>query len=625
MAIKSSVPEGKNVSLDLSDHSGEDSYLKLSSAEFSESQNEAPVFAAREKRQARFLRVAVFVFILLATVVACVMSFLVTYDHERTSFQKHYNDYAFQLSMSIQENIERKIVAIDALRISISSYAISRNKTWPFLDIPDFYAQGYDARNQASIQSCVLAPVVTLIDRKAWEEYSMKNLDWITRGNEFEKTLAENMASARSSKTSARRSLQVKESSIVGNVSNKIYSIASDGHPVVVGSREVYMPQWQSSPVNEYFVNYDLLSSADFQRDILAMIKARQAILGNVLHSDTKSPSGDQKSSKLLFPIFGQLVVNESAKVVGMIGATMLWTEVFEHILPEYAPWGVVAVLENQCGSTFSYHVLGHNATYLGEGDFHNSRFDSYLRQFPIFDSFRASEVAKRSKGVTLMDRCNYIVRVYPSQEIYDFHFNKLPYVLLGVLCFACILVALAFCRYEQTVRLRHDDMEVKAAQSQAIVSSIFPAAFQERLFNGTDDSSSNHGAFSKQQPQAKSVSGTKLKTSIAGDNESEVVNGENRNETDVERRLPRKKKDELRIARPIADSFPATTILFADVVGFTAWSSQREPGEVFTLLQSVYREFDLLAKKLGKSKEKHETVDIIYIFWFQPNRLTSC
>ncbi len=40
---------------------------------------------------------------------------------------------------------------------------------------------------------------------------------------------------------------------------------------------------------------------------------------------------------------------------------------------------------------------------------------------------------------------------------------------------------------------------------------------------------------------------------------------------------------------RPIADLFPETTIMFADIAGFTAWSSVREPSQVFTLLEKIY------------------------------------
>ena len=53
----------------------------------------------------------------------------------------------------------------------------------------------------------------------------------------------------------------------------------------------------------------------------------------------------------------------------------------------------------------------------------------------------------------------------------------------------------------------------------------------------------------------------------------------------------------------PIADLFPHTTIMFADIAGFTAWSSEREPVQVFQLLEALYREFDRTAKRSGVFK----------------------
>ena len=34
---------------------------------------------------------------------------------------------------------------------------------------------------------------------------------------------------------------------------------------------------------------------------------------------------------------------------------------------------------------------------------------------------------------------------------------------------------------------------------------------------------------------------------------------------------------------------------MFADIVGFTAWSSAREPKQVFLLLETIYQEFDAM------------------------------
>ena len=49
--------------------------------------------------------------------------------------------------------------------------------------------------------------------------------------------------------------------------------------------------------------------------------------------------------------------------------------------------------------------------------------------------------------------------------------------------------------------------------------------------------------------------------------------------------------------SKPVAELFLESTIIFADIVGFTAWSSVREPAQVFTLLETIFAKFDKLAK----------------------------
>ncbi|CAB9525464.1 Receptor-type guanylate cyclase gcy [Seminavis robusta] len=64
--------------------------------------------------------------------------------------------------------------------------------------------------------------------------------------------------------------------------------------------------------------------------------------------------------------------------------------------------------------------------------------------------------------------------------------------------------------------------------------------------------------------------------------------------------------------ARPIADLFPSATVLFADISGFTAWSSEREPVQVFYLLESLYKAFDRIARRFGVFKV--ETIGDCYM-----------
>lgn len=55
--------------------------------------------------------------------------------------------------------------------------------------------------------------------------------------------------------------------------------------------------------------------------------------------------------------------------------------------------------------------------------------------------------------------------------------------------------------------------------------------------------------------------------------------------------------------SHPLADDFDQTSMLFADIANFTYWSSNHTPIEVFTLLESIFVEFDRIAKEMGVYK----------------------
>lgn len=61
-----------------------------------------------------------------------------------------------------------------------------------------------------------------------------------------------------------------------------------------------------------------------------------------------------------------------------------------------------------------------------------------------------------------------------------------------------------------------------------------------------------------------------------------------------------------------IASFFPETTVMFADISGFTAWASTREPVQVFQLLETIYGAFDEIARR--RQIFKVETVGDCYV-----------
>ncbi|HET6650388.1 MAG TPA: adenylate/guanylate cyclase domain-containing protein [Candidatus Limnocylindria bacterium] len=88
---------------------------------------------------------------------------------------------------------------------------------------------------------------------------------------------------------------------------------------------------------------------------------------------------------------------------------------------------------------------------------------------------------------------------------------------------------------------------------------------------------------------------------------------------TDLRRRIAEARADELLLnAIPasiagrlkhgedrIAESYPETTVLFADVEGFTAWTHQTDPERVIELLDDLFTRLDAVAAEAGIEKLK--------------------
>ena len=56
---------------------------------------------------------------------------------------------------------------------------------------------------------------------------------------------------------------------------------------------------------------------------------------------------------------------------------------------------------------------------------------------------------------------------------------------------------------------------------------------------------------------------------------------------------------------RRIADSYPATTVVFSDIVGFTPWAQRTSPDRVVAMLDDLFTRFDELAERHGLEKIK--------------------
>jgi class 3 adenylate cyclase len=214
----------------------------------------------------------------------------------------------------------------------------------------------------------------------------------------------------------------------------------------------------------------------------------------------------------------------------------------------------------------------------------HETKYDNMEVVIP-FSDFLYPDTTPDAPG-----HCMYSFYVYPTRALEDDSHSNLPVILTIAVAVAFFLMAVTFYMYNRFVHRRNTKIVGAAAKSNAIVSSLFPSNVRDRLF--TENKEGEKQATS--QPQN---SMNRLKT---------FMNGEG---------VPENMEDDVDLAmksKPIADLFPETTIIFADIVGFTAWSSAREPTQVFTLLETIYRAFDEIAKK--RRVFKIETIGDCYV-----------
>ena len=166
---------------------------------------------------------------------------------------------------------------------------------------------------------------------------------------------------------------------------------------------------------------------------------------------------------------------------------------------------------------------------------------------------------------------------------------------------------------YSVQVTRRQEKVQTAAIKSNAIVSSLFPKEIRQRLFEESSQSSVLEKLKGKKKKKNKKggkgkeydVPKFRLKNFL-DDDDDDKKKGKANDEDDDDEEMP-----EMFESKPIADLFPNTTVMFADIAGFTAWSSEREPSQVFTLLETVYHAFDKLAKK--RKVFKVETVGDCY------------
>lgn len=185
--------------------------------------------------------------------------------------------------------------------------------------------------------------------------------------------------------------------------------------------------------------------------------------------------------------------------------------------------------------------------------------------------------------------RCFYWLKVYKANEITDSNTTVNPFIITIIV--ASILNIVAIVIYLFRIERRRSMIK----QNNHIIDRLSSLV---RTKNGDENQESTR--------QAQSENGDSVIPEPAKTRLRTFLRESERTAPEYEDLVPYK------YDAPIADLFPETTVMFADIAGFTAWSSEREPSQIFYLLESVYRTFDSLATKFGVFKV--ETIGDCYV-----------
>ena len=403
--------------------------------------------------------------------------------------------------------------------------------------------------------------------------------------------------------------------------------------------------------------------------------------------------SGQAPLGTLGYPILDS--VDGSGVTVGVLSTLFEWLALLQNILPDQAK-GITCVVQNSCNQTFTMEINGPDVTMNGDGDLHDDSFDAYGITYALEEGL--GDLAEKTLykiGFDDQSPCQYTLTVYPSaatRAAYNSNVAKDVAIITGI---SFIFVIIVFLAYDFMQERRNKQIRRRAQEARAIVSSLFPANVRDRLFESNREKlrqkrkekrKLKRKRKKKGKNKNKTTSDVEAPKQIATENAQsandtnpddavlsqatvqQIINelgdksvvesdngltpeGTNKRGSGVVAHPKHRLKTFLSNAqppvpgvseigliegmgKPIADLFPHTTVLFADIVGtyfsriwdvyfcrlfmrdsnsfypccllhlgFTAWSSEREPEQVFALLQSLYQSFDKIAKKRGVFK----------------------
>eukprot|EP00934_Nitzschia_sp_Nitz4_P009441 Nitzschia sp. Nitz4//scaffold270_size25879//13071//16782//NITZ4_008299-RA/size25879-augustus-gene-0.20-mRNA-1//-1//CDS//3329545193//9431//frame0 len=515
----------------------------------------------------RFWRLVVIFFLTATAVAVTVTTYIFLSNEQENNFEEAFDQFSNTLEESVLRQQLDIRTALSSFSHLLSSAAETEGAQWPNFTLPQFEYHAEDFLTQARSEFLAVSNYVRGDERREYEAYAKANYkDWMKEGHFIKHGNLDKLDQA------AYHPFITRAGSDPGTFDPE-------------DELEHYLPSWTYSPppvtygatnINQRGDLFDALLNLKNETLVAAVSEFK---LGDIIfsiaeheafHSSIEGSSGSFPHGRYYHPVNRH--IGNHSEVVAILETVVGFDVVMRNLLPD-SVHGVVVVLENTCNQTYTYQVDGAACYYLGDQDLHDHSYTSYEQLLDL--SFFSNDRAINEPG-----HCIYTMRIYPSDEFKEPYDDATPEIFAIVVAGAFLVVIFVFIFYDVSVQRRNQMIVSNAARSNAIVSSLFPAHIRDRLLEQEQ----------QKNAAAEATAASSKMRSFLRTNDSKQVGK----------------------ARPLAELFLETTLLFADIAGFTAWSSTREPTQVFDLLECVYSELDKLSKK--HKVLKVETVGDSYV-----------
>ncbi|CAB9526948.1 natriuretic peptide receptor 2 [Seminavis robusta] len=560
--------------------------------------------AKKEGRIVFYLRVLVILVLAVAAICVCMGVHKYVTDQQQDAFETKFNNDASKVLEVVGATFQDTLGSTDAFITQLVAYARYSGSSWPYVTMPAFAIHATKLLKLSKAFYFSVYPFVEPWQHDEWLNYTNETNGWIHESLDIQ-AKDEDWWGPKEKEFSHR---------------HEIFATGGKARDEPFGHMNNFLPSWQVHPMVPsagygYPYNYDIWQIDSLAQAILHADKHKRVVVSpqvNAIYDPTSEESiagaesqsnwasafthpdldNSEPFSVITFPIYDDLSsvrldLTKNQSFVGVVTFSLYWREMIQHVLPTGSD-GIIVVFEDPCAPSFTYRLDGPMATFLGSGDLHDPTYDSMKHSAKlsalanVYHDQEGGSSYSSYTGIPIADDfCPRTISVYPSSAMEHDHRTSDAVLFTVTAALIFLFTSTVFMLYDFWVNRRQRIVMQRALASGAIVSSLFPKKVRQQLYAEEQEKKKRE----KAMMDFSHLSHTTLES--------------NGWEADTH-------------TRPMADLYEHATILFADLCGFTKWSSQRTPVEVFELLEAIYGQFDKIA--LRRRVFKVETIGDCYV-----------